>query len=58
MDNLSSHKDLGVRELIGAADAALYYLASDTPDFNLVENAFSKPKPLLRNAAIRAVENS
>jgi transposase len=56
MDNLSSHKGPRVRELIEAAGARLLYLPPYTPDFNPIENAFSKLKALLRRAAERTVE--
>jgi len=56
MDNLSSHKGPRVRELIEAAGACLLYLPPYSPDFNPIENAFSKLKALLRKAAERTVE--
>ncbi len=42
MDNLSSHKRPRVRESIEAAGAELRYLPPYSPDFNPVENVFSK----------------
>jgi transposase len=56
MDNLSSHKGPRVRELIEAASATLRYLPPYSPDFNPIENAFSKLKALLRKAAERTVQ--
>jgi transposase len=56
MDNLSSHKGPRVRALIEAAGAELQYLPPYSPDFNPIENAFAKPKALLRKAAKRTVE--
>jgi len=56
MDNLSSHKGPRVRELIEAAGACLLYLPPYSPDFNPIENAFSKLKALLRKAAERTIE--
>lgn len=53
MDNLGSHKGAGVREAIEAAGASLLYLPPYSPDFNPIENAFSKLKALLRKAAER-----
>jgi len=53
MDNLSSHKGPRVREMIEAAGAELRYLPPYSPDFNPIENAFSKLKTLLRKAAER-----
>ncbi len=56
MDNLSSHKGAGVRAAIEAAGAHLLYLPPYSPDFNPIENAFSKLKALLRAAAERTVD--
>ena len=56
MDNLGSHKGAGVRDAIEAAGAGLLYLPPYSPDFNPIENAFSKLKALLRKAAERTVE--
>lgn len=56
MDNLGSHKGASVRTAIQAAGAHLLYLPPYSPDFNPIENAFSKLKALLRKAAERTVE--
>jgi transposase len=56
MDNLGSHKGAGVRAAIEAAGAKLLYLPPYSPDFNPIENAFSKLKALLRTAAERTIE--
>jgi transposase len=56
MDNLGSHKGASVREAIEAVGATLLYLPPYSPDFNPIENAFSKLKALLRKAAERTVE--
>ncbi len=56
MDNLSSHKRAGVREAIESAGARLLYLPPYSPDFNPIEQAFSKFKRLLQTAAERTVE--
>jgi transposase len=56
MDNLGSHKGAGVRKAIEAVGATLLYLPPYSPDFNPIENAFSKLKALLRKAAERTVE--
>jgi transposase len=56
MDNLSSHKGPRVREMIEAAGASLLYLPPYSPDFNPIENAFSKLKAHLRKAAERTVD--
>lgn len=42
MDNLSSHKRTGGREAIEAVGAKLPYLPPYSPDFNPIEQAFSK----------------
>jgi transposase len=44
MDNLSSHKGQRVRELIEGEGCELIYLPSYSPDFNPIEQAFSKLK--------------
>jgi transposase len=56
MDNLGSHKGRAVRAAIEAAGAKLLYLPPYSPDFNPIENAFSKLKALLRKAAERTVD--
>ncbi len=49
MDNLSSHKVSGVREAIERAGAQLWYLPPYSPDFNPIEQAWSKVKSVLRS---------
>jgi transposase len=56
MDNLPSHKDPRVRELIESAKAKLLYLPPYSPDFNPIEMIWSKVKRLLRSAAARTVD--
>jgi transposase len=56
MDNLGSHKGRAVRAAIEAVGAVLLYLPPYSPDFNPIENAFSKLKALLRKAAERTVD--
>jgi transposase len=56
MDNLSPHKAAGVREAIEAAGAGLRYLPPYSPDFNPIENVWSKVKGRLRALAARSVE--
>jgi len=56
LDNLTSHKGPSVRDMIEAAGAELRYLPPYSPDFNPIENAFSKLKALLRKAAERTVD--
>ncbi len=53
MDNLATHKVRGVREAIEAAGARLLYLPPYSPDFNPIENMWSKIKQTLRSLAPR-----
>ena len=55
MDNLSSHKAPAVRAAIEASGATLLFLPPDSPDFNPIEQAFSKLKAHLRKAAERTI---
>lgn len=56
MDNLAAHKVAGVRALIEGAGARLLYLPPYSPDFNPIEQAWSKIKQLLRAAKARSLE--
>jgi transposase len=53
LDNLATHKVRGVREAIEAAGARLLYLPPYSPDFNPIENMWSKIKQILRSLAPR-----
>jgi transposase len=53
LDNLSSHKVVGVRAAIAAQGAQLLYLPPYSPDLNPIEQAFAKFKAALRQAAQR-----
>jgi hypothetical protein len=53
MDNLSAHKGGRVKEIIEGIGCQLVYLPPYLPDFNLIEQAFSKVKGLLRRAEAR-----
>ena len=55
MDNLAAHKVAGVRTWIEAAGAELLYLPPYSPDFNPIEQAWSKIKQLLRSAKARSL---
>ena len=55
VDNLPAHKSAGVRSAIEAAGASLRHLPPYSPDFNPIEQAFSKLKALLRKAAARTI---
>ena len=54
MDNLSAHKGERVRELIEGKGCELLYLPPYSPDFNPIEQAFSKLKSYLRDACARS----
>ena len=56
MDNLSSHKGERVRELIEGEGCELVYLPPYSPDYNPIEQAFSKLKGYLREACARSQE--
>ena len=56
LDNLPAHKITAVREAVEATGAQLLFLPPYSPDFNPIENAFSKLKALLRKAAARTVD--
>ena len=56
LDNLPAHKGSAAREAIEAGGARLLFLPPYSPDFNPIENAFSKLKALLRKAAARTVD--
>jgi transposase len=53
LDNLATHKVAGVREAIEAAGARLEYLPPYSPDFNPIENLWSKVKQGLKSRAPR-----
>jgi transposase len=56
MDNLSSHKVAGVREMIERTGAKLMYLPPYSPDLNPIENIWSKIKQKLRSIGARTFE--
>jgi transposase len=56
MDNLSSHKRVGVRRAVAGAGGTVVYLPPYSPDLNPIEQAFAKLKALLRKAEERTVE--
>lgn len=53
MDNLSAHKAEIIEPLIAQAGAKLIYLSPYSPDFNPIENCWSKLKQYLRSVAAR-----
>jgi transposase len=56
MDNLGAHRPKRIRELIEQHGCELLYLPAYSPDYNPIEEAFSKIKNFLRNAAARSKE--
>ena len=56
MDNLGVHKPKRVKELIEEQGCELLYLPSYSPDYNPIEEAFSKIKRYLRKVAARTKE--
>jgi transposase len=56
MDNLTAHKGERVRELIEERGCELLYLPPYSPDFNPIEEAFSKIKAVLRKVEARTRE--
>jgi transposase len=56
LDNLPAHKAPSVREAVEAVGARLFYLPPYSPDYNPIENMWSKVKSYLRSAAARTVE--
>jgi transposase len=56
MDNLSAHKGGRVQEILERAGCELVYLPPYWPDFNPIEQAFSKVKGLVRRAEARTRE--
>ena len=56
MDNLNVHRATAVRERIEARECQWVFLPSYSPDFNPLEEAFSKLKTFLRRAKARTRE--
>ena len=56
MDNLSVHKSKRAKELIEQKGANLLFLPPYSPDFNPIEEAFSKLKGILRKVEARTQE--
>jgi transposase len=57
MDNLPAHKAIIVRELIESVGAKVVFLSPYSPDFNPIENCWSKIKEYLRSQESRDYEN-
>jgi len=56
MDNLNVHRAAAVRQRIEARQCQLAFLPGYSPDFNPIEEAFSKLKSYLRRAKARTRE--
>lgn len=56
MDNLSAHKAASIREALAARGGDLLFLPPYSPDFNPIEQAFSKLKAILRGLGARTQE--
>jgi transposase len=56
MDNLAPHKAAGIQEAIEAVGARVLYLPPYSPDYNPIENMWSKIKQRLRSRAPRSWE--
>jgi transposase len=56
MDNVSTHLVDGAEEAIEARGASVHYLPAYSPDFNPIEQLFSKLKAFLRKMKARTVE--
>lgn len=56
LDNLSVHKSASARDLIEAAGSHFVFLPTYSPDFNPIEQAFSKLKQLLRRSEARTLK--
>ena len=57
MDDLPAHKGAEARRAIEAPGAILRYLSPYSPDFNPIENAFSKLNAFLRKIAARTIDD-
>ncbi len=56
LDRLSAHRGSAVARAIRAAGAGVWYLPPYSPDFNPIENIWSKVKGVLRGLAARTAE--
>jgi transposase len=56
LDNLRAHKGEKVKQLIKSSAASVIFLPAYSPDFNPIEEAFSKIKAILKKTAARARE--
>ena len=56
LDGLGAHRTARVRELIESRGCDLLFLPSYSPDFNPIEEAFSKIKNIVRKLGVRTRE--
>lgn len=56
MDNLAAHKATAVREAIESVGAKVVFLSPYSPDFNPIENCWSKIKAYLRSCESRTYD--
>jgi transposase len=56
MDNLPAHKSPRINAAIESVGARLLYLPPYSPDFNPIENLWSKVKEALRSIAARTID--
>lgn len=56
MDNLPAHKSVRVTQAVEGAGCTLVYLPPYSPDFNPIENMWSKVKAILRTTAARTFD--
>ena len=56
MDNLNTHKIVGIRQAIEAVGARLLYLPEYSPGLNPIEECWSKVKGILRSIGARTYE--
>ena len=57
MDNLSAHKNAGIRTLIEACGATVEFLPPYSPDLNPIEKCWSKVKAWLRKVKARTYDD-
>ena len=56
MDNLPAHKSVRVTQAVEGAGCVLVYLPPYSPDFNPIENMWSKVKASMKKAAARTLD--
>jgi transposase len=56
LDNLGSHKDKAIRQMVRKAGAKILFLPPYSPDLNPIEQLFAKIKHILRKAMGRSLD--